>query len=317
MSPHSKFVGRAGPIVSLLLCTGLISGCSVRQIAINRLGDALASSGTAFASDNDPELIREAVPFSLKLIESVLEQAPRHQGLLLAAASGFTQYAYAFVQQDSDYLRDRDLERSRHLLVRAKKLYLRARDYGLRGLAVKHADFRPRLETDPVGLLAKLSKADVPLLYWTSAAWLGAIGTDKTDSYLLSDLPLVEALLLRAAALDEAFERGAIPTLLITLETIRAGEPGDPFERARRRYQRALVLSQGTLAGPHVALAEAVCLPQENREEFLEVLNKALAIDPDAAPEVRLANLLSQRRARWLLSRIDELFLPPLEETRP
>jgi len=44
-----------------------------------------------FASDDDPELVREAVPFSLKLIESLLEQSPQHRGLLYAASSGFTQ----------------------------------------------------------------------------------------------------------------------------------------------------------------------------------------------------------------------------------
>ena len=39
------------------------------------------------------------------------------------------------------------------------------------------------------------------------------------------------------------------------------------------------------------------------------LLRKALAIDPDAVPELRLANTVSQRRAAWLLARADELFL--------
>ena len=38
-----------------------------------------------------------------------------------------------------------------------------------------------------------------------------------------------------------------------------------------------------------------------------------LAIHPDEFPPVRLANLIMQRRARWLLSRTDKLFLPPLD----
>jgi predicted anti-sigma-YlaC factor YlaD len=50
----------------------------------------------------------------------------------------------------------------------------------------------------------------------------------------------------------------------------------------------------------------------QNRAEFKSLLEKALAIDADAHPSDRLANLVAQRRARWLLSRIDELFL---EET--
>ena len=35
------------------------------------------------------------------------------------------------------------------------------------------------------------------------------------------------------------------------------------------------------------------------------LLKRALAVDPDARPEWRLSNLVSQRRARWLLGRED------------
>jgi len=39
------------------------------------------------------------------------------------------------------------------------------------------------------------------------------------------------------------------------------------------------------------------------------LLQQALAINPDVKPEWRLANLVMQRRAKWLLSRTDQLFL--------
>jgi hypothetical protein len=38
---------------------------------------------------------------------------------------------------------------------------------------------------------------------------------------------------------------------------------------------------------------------------------KALAVNPDEQPETRLVNLVMQRRARWLVSKRDELFLVP------
>jgi len=38
-------------------------------------------------------------------------------------------------------------------------------------------------------------------------------------------------------------------------------------------------------------------------------LQQALAVDADGRPEMRLANLVAQRRARWLLARVDDLFL--------
>src|SRR5882757_2726776 len=86
----------------------LMAGCSVKKYAINRLGDALAGTGSTFSADDDPELIRAAVPFSLKLVESLLAETPKHQGLLLAAASGFTKYSFAFVQCDADEMDERD-----------------------------------------------------------------------------------------------------------------------------------------------------------------------------------------------------------------
>lgn len=298
----------------LIALLGLLPGCSLKRLAVNKLGDALAGSGTTFSSDDDPELIRDAVPFSLKLMESLLAESPHHRGLLTATASGFTQYAYAFVQQEADELRETDLQRSRELQTRAKKLYLRARDYGLRGLATSRKGFQKEFAADAATAVAALKQEDVPLLYWTAAAWVAAVAADKTDSYLISDLPKIDALLSRALALDEDFDRGAIMSLMITYETVRQGAEGDPYERARRRYERAVELSGGTQAGPHVSLAEAVCIPTENREEFLQLLAAALAVDTDAAPESRLANLIMQDRARWLKARVDDYFLPPLDE---
>src|SRR3974377_2056159 len=84
---------------AILLAAALLSGCSVRKFAINKLGDSLANGGgTNWSGDNDPEFIGDAVPFSLKLIESLLAESPNHQGLLFAAASGYTQYSYAYLQ---------------------------------------------------------------------------------------------------------------------------------------------------------------------------------------------------------------------------
>jgi len=84
------------------------SGCSIKRVAVNKFGDALAGGGTTFASDDDPELIAAAAPFSLKLMESLLAESPNHLGLLTAATSGFTQYAYGFVQTEADKLEPSD-----------------------------------------------------------------------------------------------------------------------------------------------------------------------------------------------------------------
>jgi predicted anti-sigma-YlaC factor YlaD len=287
----------------------IVSGCSIKKIAIKKLGDALAESGTTFASDNDPQLVREALPFSLKLIESLLAESPRHRGLLLAASSGFTQYAYAFIKQEADETEPDNFARAMELRLRARGLFLRARDYGVRGLEITHRGFGEALNKDPQLAVKEAKAADVPLLYWTAASWGLAITLSKNEPDLIVDQPVVEALVDRALELNESFDEGAIHSFLISYEPVRQGAPGDPLERARKHFDRAMTISNGSQAGPLVSLAESVSIAKQNRSEFQSLLDRALAVDVNAKPEYRLANLVMQRRARWLLSRIDELFL--------
>ncbi len=289
----------------------MISGCSVKKIAVNKLSDALAQSGTTYSSDSDPELVKDALPFALKLMESLLAENPKHRGLLLATSGSFTQYAYAFIKEEADEMEPINLSLALHQRSRARGLFLRARDYGVRGLETTHPGFGAALNKDPRQAVKAAKTEDVPLLYWTAASWGLAITLSKNEPALIVDQPVVEALVDRALELNEAFDKGAIHSFLISYEPARQGAPGDPYERARKHFERAMELSGGHQAGPLVALAESVCIAKQDRKEFQELLDRALAVDVNAQPEYRLANLVMQRRARWLLSRIDELFLSP------
>jgi predicted anti-sigma-YlaC factor YlaD len=305
----------AGLLLALASLVLFAPGCSIRRMAVNKLGDALAQSGTTFSSDDDPELVRDALPFALKLMESLLVEAPKHPGLLYATVSGFTQYAYAFVQQDADEREEESFAVAEALRVRARRLYLRARNYGLRGLETAHRDFEKSLRANPKKAVSLAQKPDVPLLFWTAAAWGAAISVSKDNPDLIADVPIVEALIDRALELDEAYDGGAIHSFLITFEMGRRSAAGDPVARARKHFDRAMELGRNTSASPLVSYAEAVCIQKQDRAGFETLLKQALAIDPDAAPEKRLANLIAQRRARWLLKRADDLFVAPESET--
>jgi predicted anti-sigma-YlaC factor YlaD len=299
--------------MSLLLVTLALanSGCSINRLAVNKVGDALAGGGTTFSSDDDPELIKAAVPFSLKMMESLLAQSPEHKGLLLATTSGFTQYGYAFVQQDADEMEVKDFAAAEAMRARAKRLYLRARGYGLRGLETAHPGFTNALAADARQAVTKMKKSDVPQLYWTAAAWGAAISLGKDDPALIGEIPQMEALIDRAAELDPDWGDGAIHAFLINYEMTRQGVTGDPAERAKIHFERAVELTRGEQAGPFVTYAEAVCLGKQAVVQFEELLNRALAINPDTHPETRLVNLIMQRRARWLLANKEDLFLTP------
>jgi predicted anti-sigma-YlaC factor YlaD len=302
---------RMHSLLLLLAAVVFLAGCaSMQRFAVNRVGDALSKQGEAFAADDDPELVGAATPFGLKMIESLLAQNPRHAGLLLAAARGFTQYTFAWVETPARDAEADDPDRAAEQIDRASRLYCRARDYGLRGLEVAHAGFRDALAADPAAAMQKTEKRDVPLLYWTAASWGLAISVSKDRPELVADLPVVEAMIDRALALDESFDAGAIHSFLITYELNRPGGDGDPVARSRRHFERAVELSGGKLASPYVTFAESVCVQTQDRREFDSLLQKAIAIDTDATPKWRLENRIAQQHARRLLAQTGEPCAP-------
>jgi predicted anti-sigma-YlaC factor YlaD len=285
-----------------------LGGCSIRKTAVNKIGDALANTGSNFAADDDPELVGQAIPFGLKTMEGLLEESPKHAGLLLAVTSGFVQYAYGWVQLEADIVEAKDLARATELRGRAQKLYLRAREYGLRGLELDSPGLRTALQRDAKAALAGTKRKHVPLLYWTAVAWAGAIALKVNDSELSADQGVVEALARRALELDEGWDLGSIHEFFISWEAARSSIGGS-LERAREHFDRALALSQGRRAFPYLSFAESVSVVRQDRAQFREMLDKALAVDVSHKDAQRLANLLAQKRARFQLGRADELFV--------
>ena len=301
-----RLATRGAVIVSLL---PLVAGCAlVKRKAVGMVASTLASSGDVFTRDDDLELVGDAIPFGLKLYESLLDSAPRNKDLLIATCSNFTQYGVAFLETEAAVLGEaQHHDEVAHLNGRALKLYLRAKGYCLRAMEVRFPGIGPKLLTDPVPALARAEKKDVPLLYWMAASWGSAIslGVDKPD--IVIDMPTVRALADRALALDENWGKGALHEMFVSLDSLPEALGGSPA-RAREHFARAVELQKGLSPGPYVALATGVAVPAQDRAEFEKLLQTALAIDPEKDPSVRLVTLVQQRRARALLDHIDTLF---------
>ncbi len=312
----------AGRLVVMAGLATTLAGCSIKTFAVNKLGDTLSAPGpSVYTTDDDPELIKAALPFSLKTLESLLQSSPKHKGMLLTACSGFTSYANAFVQLDAEAIESTDYEESERLKARARRLYLRGRDYCMRRVELKRPGLRAALAKDPATALGTV-KYDVDEIYWLGASWGSAIavGVDQPD--LVADFPVVRTLMEKALALDEDYADGAIHEVFITLDGMSPSMGGDAA-KARKHFERAVELSKGKSASAYVAMAASVAQPAQNKDEFLKLLDQALAINADDEPNTRLATLIAQKRARILQSRVDELFTdgdaptPRLAQTPP
>jgi predicted anti-sigma-YlaC factor YlaD len=277
-------------------------------MAVKTVANTLSDTGDVFTRDDDPDLIRDATPFALKLYESLLESVPTHVPLLVSTCGGFTQYGYAFLEAEADSLDTSRRAEATALRERALKHYLRARGYCLRAVDARFGKGSSQaLLQNPEIPLKKAKKADVALLYWSAAAWGAAIslGIDRPD--LAVDFPTVRALADRALALDPTWNKGAIHELMISLDSLPEALGGNPA-RARDHFKMAVDIQKGLSPGPYVALATGIAVPAQDRAEFERLLKDALAIDPEKDPSNRLVILVTQRRARVLLDRIDEKF---------
>jgi len=288
-----------------MLAWSVAGGSFIGNQATKMVANTLAEPGTSITSDNDPELVRDAVPFGLKTYESLLESIPRHVPLLRATCSGFTSYAYGFLATDADAVRFTDRAAARAIDDRTLKMYMRAHGYCMRALEVRFKGVNEALLRDPVPALAKAKKDDVELLYWSAASWGLAMAMSPDD--LAIDFPAVRALAERGLALDPGWWNGALHELMITLNS--QALLGGSEEEARKHFARAVELQKGLSPGPYISLAMGISVARQDRAEFEQLMNQALAVDPEANPTERLTTMLLQRRARILLDAADQLFL--------
>ena len=291
----------------------ILGSCSIEKMALRQVTKIVASGdggSRVFTGEEDPELLGQALPFALKLYESLLEAVPDDPGLLLTTGQAFLLYTHAFVQTPAEMLPDEDFKMKMYQMGRAKKLYLRAKRYCASPLEQKNPSFRHYWETDDWQImLGEMSEEDVPFLYWTASAWLGAFSMNPFDMEMLVTLPRTVSMVYRVLELDESYDEGGVHELLISINGSLSPEMGGSEAEARAHFDRALSLSGGAKAGPYMALATTLSVNQQNYSEFRELLEKIIALDVDADPRYRLLNIVYQRKARWLLDHAEDFFL--------
>lgn len=301
------------PAAAALLLTALLaSACSIKRLAINKVADTLASpdGGTVFTGDNDPELIGDALPFAIKMYESLMNSAPWHQGLRLRTGSLYIMYANAFIQTPAVMLPDSQGEQQKAAFRRAKNLYLRGRDMLLQGLETKYPGFRAALDEKRYDrATARVKKEDIDFLYWAGAGWLAAFAIDPFDMEVGLTIPGAAALMQRVEELDHAYGKGAIHDFYVLYYGSLPEYMGGNSAKAREHFAKAVAAGGAHITSPYLSLATSISVKEQNLAEYKELLEKVLAVDANADPANRLVNVINQRKARWLLDHAGDFFL--------
>jgi predicted anti-sigma-YlaC factor YlaD len=303
-------------IVVIFVLAGF-SACSIKKFAMKQVANALTAPGgsTVFSGDNDPEFVGDALPFAIKLYETLKTSLPNHQGLQLVTGSLYVMYANAFLQTPAGMLTEDEYEEQEFLLKRAKNLFLRGRDILLKALDKKHPGFLKQINGKNFKEAVKpMKKDDIDLLYWAGAGWMGAFSIDPFDMKIGITLPRAAALMDKVKELNPNYGAGAIHDFYILYYGSLPDYMGGDLNLAREHFEKAVKLSKGKSGSSYISLATTVSVKKQDHKEFANLLKKALEIDPEADPENRLVNTLNRRKACWLLNHIRDYFLLDEEE---
>lgn len=270
----------------------------VNTIAVNATADIVDYGLGSVFEESDLDFAEKAIPGNMVLLEALYrakEKDDEHLAYLLT--QGYTGYTLGFVE-------DVDPER-------AKLLYTRARNYGLRALSLKNEYFQKALDEDAAALkssLKRFSKKDVPLIFWTANAWGNLVNVSIADPAVLVDLPKVNAMMEFVLQHDESYFYGSahlyFATILATVPKNLGGKP----DSARYHFERCFELSRNKFLLPFVYMAKSYCVQVQDRELFIKLLTTVEETSLEALPEQRLVNAIAKRKAKKLSERVDDLF---------
>ena len=120
---------RPSTLAPLFACAFALSGCaSARRVGIGAAAPAFTASLRAYETETDLSVARAAAPALMKLVEGLIESAPSDRDLLTVVARGWTEFAFAFLEDDFESMpndNEHADERAR-LSARATALYDRA-----------------------------------------------------------------------------------------------------------------------------------------------------------------------------------------------
>ena len=303
------------PLVVFPIATLFLVGCvSLDKVALDAVGDSLSAEGSniVFSGDNDPQLVADSLPFAIKMEESFSAANPGHAGLKRSVGMLCILYANAFVAGPADYLDSSRYEEKVAAKKRALNLYLRGREFVLQSLELRHPGFAKAWNDTTLGsfptLLALLKKDDVSSLYWLSAGQLAAYALQPMNLSLGAKLGKTLLAVNRAYELNPDFQKSTLDELLLSIHASIPADLGGDASKVPLYFDRAL-RKNPTGTGAYLAWATGVDLPAQNRDHFVEMLNKVLAADPQADPNATLVTILNQKRAAWYLAQLDDLFL--------
>ncbi|MFN3820974.1 MAG: TRAP transporter TatT component family protein [bacterium] len=253
----------------------------------------------ALLREDDLELVREALPGEIKMLEAmVYAYPPVSLTLYSALAQAYTAYGWIFLEYTEP--------------ERAAQFYRKGREWGIEGLKKIHSHLGlDRTIKEFEEGVKRLKSEDVEIVLWTTVAWALWLLHQKSDFEVstLGELPRINLLLNWLNQYQPRYFY-AMPLFLKGLFLSRVPAlMGGGLDKGEIELKKGLEYSENLFLWGKVWLAEFIYLPMERKEDFIQILHQALNSPEEEPPELRLLNRSARLRAQTLLSQVDHLFL--------
>ena len=165
---------------------------------------------------------------------------------------------------------------------------------------------------DQMDLIKEINfkKDNIYELYYLAASLGGAIKTSQGDPKELINFPKIGKLLKKAIKIDPKWNNGALQSAMMSYTASRMDISREVIKDTVNSYfQKACDYSNSLDASIFVSYAELIHKPDQNKADFIKTLEKSLLINAEKNSNFRISNIIAQRRAKWLLSNLEDYFI--------
>ena len=250
-----------------------------------------------------PKIVSLYFEKKIKSLERKKSLSTEQKRLLLKTK---VEYGFGVLLEESDRILDHDYNLGVKKSQEAHIVFSDAKKVGNSILIISYPklDFWLSGETD---IQFKIN--DVSDLYWLAAAYGGAIKSSRGNPFDVVNLPVVKKLLITAIALDPKWGKGALYSAMMSYTSSRPDLFGDALiDSVSSFYAKALIASDSLDASLFVSYAELIDKKFQDRDAFEQKLDIFLNMDVEKDKDFRLSNIIAQERAKWLLSKTNEIF---------
>jgi hypothetical protein len=283
---------------SLVMVAALffLTACSMDKFVIRQTGALLDYGVLALYEETDLELAEHAMASNIKLLEGMVKGDPENENLLLLTTQALNGYALGFVEDEAP--------------ERAKALYLRAKDYGLRVLLEDDA-FAKADSGSIEAYTAAVNDLDeeyIDALFWTGFAWAGWINLSIDDPRAMIDLTKVQILMQRVLDIDETYFHGAAHLFFGSIWGVKPKMLGGDPEKAKEHFDKNIEITKGNFLLSYVYYAKFYAAKVLDEDLFYSFVVKIEETPADALPGYQLLNMIAKSKVKYLRAFGEEWF---------